>query len=87
MSDAEFLTHEEFVEGFLPKKIPKEGGARDLADIPTAKLEAVQRRYVGRMKFHPDAETQSKMQAVGYELGLRIVMAEIRKDVAALGEH
>ena len=67
-----------------PLTVPKAGGARDLADVPTAKLEALQRRYVNRMKLAPDGATEAKMGAVGYELGLRVVMAEIRKDIAAL---
>jgi hypothetical protein len=83
MNDADFNT----IISQPPIAVPKEGGARDLADIPTVKLEALQKRYVNRMKLKQDNETMAKMQAVGYELGLRIVLAEIRKDVAALGEH
>ena len=67
-----------------PVAVPKAGGPRDLADIPTAKLEALQKRYVNRMKLKQDQETLAKMQAVGYELGLRIVLAEIHKDIDAL---
>ena len=67
-----------------PTKVPKAGGARDLADVPTDKLEAVQRIYVRRLKISQDPETMSKASAVGYELGMRIVLAEIRKDVAKL---
>jgi hypothetical protein len=67
-----------------PMRVPKAGGARDLADVPTDRLEAVQRIYVNRLKISQDAETMSKMQAVGYELGLRIVLNEIRKDLAKL---
>ena len=70
-----------------PLTVPESGGRRDLADIPTVKLEALQRRYVNRMKLSQDQETMAKMQSVGYELGLRVVMAEIRKDIAALGNH
>ena len=66
-------------------KIPKAGGARDLADVPTDKLEAVQRSYVRRLQISQDPETMSKAQAVGYELGMRIVMAEIRKDIDKVG--
>ena len=66
-------------------KIPKAGGPRDLADVPTDKLEAVQRSYVRRLQISQDPETMSKAQAVGYELGLRIVLAEVRKDIAKLG--
>lgn len=77
------------LEGILnpPIAVPKAGGPRDLSALPTAKLEALQRRYVNRLKLAQDAETVSKAQAVGYELGLRIVIAEIYKDVEALGEH
>lgn len=68
-----------------PLRVPKAGGPRDLADISTDRLEAVQRIYVNRLKISQDAETMSKMQAVGYELGLRIVLAEIRKDLDKIG--
>jgi hypothetical protein len=67
-----------------PLRVPKAGGARDLADVPTEKLEEIQRMYVRRMGIKQDQETLSKMQAVGYELGLRIVLSEIRKDLARL---
>ena len=66
-------------------KIPKAGGPRDLADVPTDKLEAVQRSYVRRLQISQDPETMSKAQAVGYELGMRVVMAEIHKDIDKLG--
>ena len=64
---------------------------RDLSDVPTEKLEELQRRYVRRLELlasgnRQDQETMAKAQAVGYELGLRITMAEIRKDLAKLLE-
>ena len=68
-----------------PVRVSAQGGPRDLADVPTADLEEVQRMYVRRLNISKDPETMSKAQAVGYELGLRIVMAEIRKDLAKLG--
>jgi len=68
----------------LPLRVPKAGGARDLADVPTDKLEELQCIYVRRLKISQDAETMSKMQACGYELGLRIVLSEIRKDLGKL---
>jgi len=83
MNDADFNT----IICRTPIAVPKAPGPRDLADIPTVKLEALQKRYVNRMKLKQDHETMAKMQAVGYELGLRIVMGEIRKDIAALVEH
>jgi len=67
-----------------PMLVPKAGGKRDLADVPTDKLEELQRTYVHRLKIKQDNETVSKAQAVGYELGLRIVLSEIRKDLAKL---
>lgn len=83
MTDADFLN----TIARPPIAVPKAGGPRDLSDVPTAKLEALQKRYVNRMKLKQDQETMAKMQAVGYELGLRIVISEIHKDIAALGEH
>ena len=65
-------------------KIPKAGGPRDLADVPTDKLEAVQRSYVRRLQISQDPETMSKANLVGYELGLRMVIAETMKDIAKL---
>jgi len=64
---------------------------RDLSDVPTEKLEELQRRYMRRLELlangnRQDQETMAKAQAVGYELGLRITMAEIRKDLAKLLE-
>ena len=64
---------------------------RDLSDVPTEKLEELQRRYMRRLELlangnRQDQETMAKAQAVGYELGLRITMAEIRKDLARLLE-
>jgi len=67
-----------FATPILP---PKAGGQRDLSDVPTDRLEAVQRVYMRRLKISQDPETMSKAQAVGYELGLRIVLVEIRKDI------
>jgi hypothetical protein len=67
-----------------PMLAPKAGGKRDLADVPTDKLEELQRTYVRRLQIKQDNETVSKAQAVGYELGLRIVLSEIRKDLAKL---
>ena len=69
-----------------PLKVPPAGGARDLAHVETPLLEEIQRRYTRRLEITQgrDAEALSKAQAVGYELGLRIVMNEIAKDVAAL---
>jgi len=64
---------------------------RDLSDVPTEKLEELQRRYMRRLELlangnRQDQETMAKAQAVGYELGLRITMAEIRQDLAKLLE-
>ena len=64
---------------------------RDLSDVPTEKLEELQRRYVRRLELlasgnRQDQETMAKAHAVGYELGLRITMAEIRQDLAKLLE-
>ena len=69
-----------------PLKVPPAGGARDLAHFETPILEELQRRYTRRLEITQgrDAEALSKAQAVGYELGLRIVMNEIAKDAAAL---
>ena len=69
-----------------PLKVPPAGGARDLAQFDTPILEELQRRYTRRLEITQgrDAEALSKAQAVGYELGLRIVLNEIAKDAAAL---
>ena len=67
-----------------PMLAPKAGGPRDLADVPTDKLEELQRVYIRRLGLKQDNETVSKAQAVGYELGLRIVLAEVRRDLAKL---
>lgn len=58
---------------------------RDLSDIETGRLEELQRAYVRRLKLKEDHETIAKSQAVGYELGMRIVLSEIRKDLAKFG--
>lgn len=65
-------------------KIPKAGAPRDLADVPTDKLEAVRRSYVRRLQISQDTETMRKASLVGYELGLRMVIAETMKDIAKL---
>ena len=66
----------------IRKPDPRE---RDLADIPTKKLERLLKVYEVRIKLAPqDQFAQMKGQLVASELGLRVAVREVRADLERL---